>query len=306
MMKFPPMTGLTAAPFTPMLPDGSLDLRAIEPLAAALASAGVSGVFVCGTTGEWPSLTVDERMQVAQRWKQAAPDSLRVVIHVGALCQADARALAAHAARIGAHAIGALAPCFFRPRGAAELVDFLAPVAAAAPGLPFYYYHIPSLTGVNVSVSELLAAASGRIPTLAGAKFTFENLHDFHRAMRMDDGRYDLLFGRDEILLSALVLGCRGAVGSTYTFAAPLYRKLWSAFDAGDIAQARRLQAAAADIITVMIAHGGLAAGKAMMKLIGLNCGPARAPLFTPGAQQVEALRADLERAGFFEFAVRA
>src|SRR5947209_17091760 len=99
------LTGLVAAPHTPLHADGSLNLAAIECQAQLLLETGVRGAFVCGTTGESHSLTVEERMQVAARWLQVAGGRLPVVVHVGHNCLADARALAAHAQRIGADAI---------------------------------------------------------------------------------------------------------------------------------------------------------------------------------------------------------
>src|SRR3954469_8189210 len=119
-----------------------------------------------------------------------------------------------------------MAPFFFRPGTVQELVDFMAQVAAAAPALPFYYYHIPSMTGVHIPAAEFLRAAADRIPNLAGVKFTFENLMDYAECVRFSGGRFDVLFGRDEMLLAGLSLGAHGAIGSTYNFAAPVYHRI--------------------------------------------------------------------------------
>jgi len=299
------ITGLVAAPFTAFHEDGSLNLEKVDDQAASLAASGVSGGFVCGTTGESLSLTVEERQQVAERWMAAAPEDFAVIVHVGHDSLAESRALAAHAQRIGARAIGAMPPCFFRPATLSDLVAWCAEVAAAAPELPFYYYHIPSMTGVNFPIAEFLEAAADRIPTLAGVKFTYENLMDFLRCVRLAGGRYDLLFGRDEILLAGLALGARGAVGSTYNFAAPLYLRLIEAFEAGALAAARAEQARAAEMIAVLLRYGGIPAFKAVMKMIRLDCGPVRPPLRDLTAEQRHALHADLELVGFFDYCSR-
>ena len=299
------ITGLVAAPFTPMYDDGSIHLGKIEELAELLAASGVKGAFACGTTGESLSLTVDERMQVAERWQAVAAGELAVIVHVGHTCLADAKAMAAHAQKIGARAIGAMPPCFFRPANVDDLVAWCAEVAAAAPGLPFYYYHIPSMTGVNIFVAELLEAAAGRIPTLAGAKFTYENLMDFGRCVRLADGHYDLLFGRDEILLAGLSAGAKGAVGTTYNFAAPLYLRVIEAYESGDMAAAQAEQARAAEMIVTLLKFGGLAAFKAVMKMIRVDCGPVRLPLRDLSAEARHRLHGDLERLGFFDYCSR-
>jgi N-acetylneuraminate lyase len=302
MSKYTPLTGLVAAPFSPFDAKGALNLRLVEKLASSLVKNGVSGAFVCGTTGEGLSLTTAERMSLAQRWISVAPETLRIIVHVGHTSLADCRGLASHAEKIGAWAIGCCAPFFFKPGHVEDLVSFCAEVAAAAPSLPFYYYHIPSMTGVDIPVAQFLRAARNRIPTLAGAKFTYENLMDYAEAAQIEEGRYDLLLGRDELLLAGLALGVRGAIGTTYNFAAPVYQKIVAAFSHGDLAEARAQQARANAMISVLVRHGTLPAGKAIMKMIGLDCGPMRLPLRSPSELQQSHLREDLERIGYFEF----
>lgn len=282
-----------------MRADGSLNLDMIPQLANGLAANGVRGAFICGTTGEGFSLTTQERMQVAERWVQAAPKALKVIVHVAHNSLGESERLAAHAEQVGAAAIASVGPTFFRPPTLDQLVDFCAPVAAAAPKLPFYYYHMPAMTGVNPPMTDFLQAAAKRIPTLAGIKFTDENLMSYTQCLNLDEGRFNILFGRDEILLAALALGATGAVGSTYNYMAPVYHKVIAAFQAGDMAEARRWQKLSIDIIAVMIRHGGLPANKVIMGLIGLDCGPVRPPLRNLGTAEVESLRQDLERVGF-------
>ncbi len=293
------LSGLIAAPFTAFHTNGELNLGLIEQQAALLRRNGVKGAFICGTTGEGFSLSTEERMRVAERWVDAAGDALKVVVHVGHNNTGAGRSLAAHAEKIGAFATASIGPTFFKPSGVEELVDFCAPVAAAAPNIPFYYYHMPGMTGVNLPMTEFLRVAGKRIPNLNGIKFTDENLMSYAQCLNVEDSRFNILFGRDEILLSALALGATGAVGSTYNYMAPIYRKVIDAFNAGDMEAARRWQMLAIQIIAVMARHGGLPAGKVMMGIIGLDCGPVRAPLRNLNSEQRDALRRDLERVGF-------
>jgi len=289
--------GLIAAPFTPMHPDRSINLDAIEGYADWLHQNGIVGAFICGTTGEGMSLTVDERQKIAERWVAVAPTGLQVIVHVGHVCLADCRTLAAHAASIGADSISSLAPFFFKPQGVAGLVDWCKEIASAAPQLPFYYYHIPSMTGVLLPVIEFLELASKRIPNLAGVKYTFEDVEDCERCVRYENGRFDILFGRDEKLLTALEFGARGAVGSTYNFAAPIYNALIDAFDRGDRAKATELQAVAVQMIDTLIQGGPYptATFKWFMGRVGVECGPTRLPLVGMNAEQTKALEAKLD-----------
>jgi N-acetylneuraminate lyase len=299
----PPLSGLIAAPFTPFRPNGELALDTIPALAGLLHRNQVSAAFICGTTGEGSSLTTAERKQVAAAWRQATPAGLKLTVHVGHLSLGDSRDLARHAQEIGADAIAAIAPGFFKPAGAEELVAWCAEVAAAAPKLPFYYYHMPAMTGVNITVNDFLHQLKNRIPNLVGIKFTHENLGDFTAAQQFENGRFSMLFGRDEILLSGLRLGAPGAVGSTYNYAAPLYHRLMSAFAAGDQAAAEQDQLRAQQFIDVMNRFGGLPAGKAIMGLIGIDCGPVRLPLTSLTTARQEELRRQLQAIGFFEYA---
>lgn len=302
----PALTGLVAAPFTPFRSDASLALDTIPRLAALLHRNGVRGAFICGTTGEGSSMTVAERKAVAEAWRAAAPKDLALIVHAGCLNLGDSRELAAHAQAIGADAVAAVAPSFFKPANAQDLASWCAEVAAAAPKLPFYYYHIPSMTGFTLPVADFLAAAHGRIPNLAGIKFTYEDLADYAAAAKFAGGKYPILFGRDEILLHGIELGAPAAVGSTYNYAAPLYVRLWQSLQKGDRAAAERDQEKAREFIGVMARAGGQRAGKAIMKLIGCDCGPVRLPLRPLSAEEERKLRADLEAIGFFEYASRA
>jgi len=305
MQSIIPLTGLISAPFTAFHADGSVNLDAIESQVASLVANKVSGAFVCGTTGEGISLTTAERMQVAERWQQVSGGKLQVIVHVGHTSTGEARALAGHAQKIGAQGIASLAPFFFKPGNVEDLVAFCADVAAAAPALPFYYYQIPSMTGVHIPAADFLRTAGPRIPNLAGVKFTFENLMDFAECMRLEGGRYNIVFGRDEILVAGLSLGARGAIGTTYNFIAPIFHELIAAFEQGDLAKAREKQAAANVIIQIFIGYGGLPAGKAMMKMIGLDCGPCRLPLRSLNEKQETQLRQELEAANFFQICSR-
>jgi N-acetylneuraminate lyase len=299
------LTGLIAAPYTPLTPDGELNLDVVPAYAAVLAEQGLRGAFVGGTTGESLSLSIEEREALAAAWLEAAGEDFAVLVHVGSPSLPDARRLAAGAQDRGASAISAMGPNFFRPRRIGQLVDFCQEVASAADRTPFYYYHIPSMTGVDLSLVEFFRQGGERIPTLTGAKFTHEDLMDFIRAVQLDEGRYNLLFGRDEYLLAGVALGAEGAVGTTYNFAPGLYRQVVESFESGDLASARSAQAQATEMIAVYRDHGGLPAGKEIMKMLGIDVGPPRRPLQPLAGRQVESLRADLQRIGFFGYSLR-
>ncbi|WP_068771818.1 dihydrodipicolinate synthase family protein [Termitidicoccus mucosus] len=300
----PRFRGLIAAPFTPFNPDMSLNLDVVPLYARLLRENGVGAAFICGTTGEGLSMTSRERMQVAEAWMKCAGD-LRVIVHTGHNCLEEARDLTRHAAQIGAAAVSAMGPCFFRPRDQDELADWCAPIAAEAPGLPFYYYHIPSMTGVAMKMAPLLGLAGARIPSFAGIKYTHEDLDDYEECVNHENGRFDILFGRDELLMEGWARRALGAVGSTYNYAAPLYIKLLKHVGAGETSEARKLQDKAIRMIAtccdVGVTH--FASSKSVMAMLGVDCGPARPPLRNIAPERAEELRHRLEQEDFFSTA---
>lgn len=294
--------GLVAAAHTPFDADGRLNLRVVEKQAEHLHRNGVKTVFIGGSTGESHSLTVDERLALALRWSEVVRGSgLRLVVHVGSNCLADARALAAQAQELRADAIAALSPSYFKPKTLDALVACCAHVAEAASAVPFYFYDIPALTGVQFSMPEFLIVAAERIPTLAGIKFTNADLMAYQKCLHAHDGRFDLPWGVDEYLLAALALGAAGGVGSSFNFAAPVYHRLIDAFERGDMAAARGEQFRAVELIESLAGFGYMAAAKTAMGFLGVEVGPARLPHANLAAEQSKRLRSALERLGFFD-----
>jgi len=294
--------GLIAAGFTPMNADGSVAPDLIAEVVEFLIEQRVGGIYVCGSTGEGPLLSTEERMAVAAAYVAAAGGRLPVVVQVGHSSLAEARSLAAHAGQIGADAISAVAPYYFKPGSADVLLDCLAEITAAAPKLPFYYYHVPAISGVDLDVVELLRHAPERVPSLVGVKYTAPTLDEMQQLIEYHGYRFDVLHGRDEMLLCGLAAGATGAIGSTYNFAAPLYRHLIAAFEKGDLDQARQCQSLAVVMIRAALDCGGQAALKAAMNLIGPDCGPVRLPLVSLTAELVARLQHEFEAIGVFEW----
>jgi len=294
------LKGLIAAPFTPLLPGGEIDFEKIGPYARFLERRGVSGVFVCGTTGEGGSLTIAERRAVLESWRRAAGD-LTVIGHVGHASVVEARNLASHAGEVGVDAIAAMPSSRHLPDGPQELVEWCAAICEGAPALPFYYYHIPSVSGVTIPVRRMLDLAVRQIPNFAGVKFTHEDMLDFQICTHYAGGLLDVSFGRDEVLLAALVMGAQSAVGSTYNFLSPLFADLIARFRGGDLEGARQRQLMAAEAIAVIIDAGGLSAIKAAMGLFGFDVGGTRLPMRTLTGSETRDLGRALERVGVLQ-----
>ena len=297
-----PLQGLVAATFTPLREDRSLHLEAIPPMVDRLADHGIAALYVLGSTGEGASLTFDERCAVADSFVNAASGRLPVIVQVGSESLMQARHLAAHASRVGADAISAVSPVYFKPDSVETLVASMAEIAGGAPELPFYYYHIPAVTGVGVSAVEFLKLAEQRIENLRGVKFTSQNVFEFQTCVEYAQERLQIFWGLDEMLQYGLAAGAVAAVGSTYNFATAVYQRLLTAFAAGDMETVRQEQLRSQAIVRAFLPYGPRGAQKAIMKMIGLDCGPSRLPVPTLTQTQYAALERELRDIGFFEW----
>jgi N-acetylneuraminate lyase len=303
LTTIPRLTGLVAATHTPFDEDGVLNLCIVEKQAAHLLANGVRTAFIGGSTGECHSLTLEERGALAQRWFEVTRGSeLKVVVHVGSNCLTDAAALAQQAQELGAAAISAFSPSYFKPSSVSVLVECCAEIASAAPNTPFYFYDVPALTGVNLSMPQFLAEARlpPRIPNLAGLKFTNPDLMSYQLCLNAY-GTFDCLWGIDEALLGALAVGAQGAVGSSYNFAAPIYHRMMNAFNKGDWATARAEQFHSVQLIQFLAGYGYMAAAKALMKILGVDVGPPRLPNSRLSTEQGK-FHAMVEGLGFLDW----
>uniref|UniRef100_A0A8C7A1D2 N-acetylneuraminate lyase n=1 Tax=Nothoprocta perdicaria TaxID=30464 RepID=A0A8C7A1D2_NOTPE len=292
------LQGLVAATITPMTPDGQINLPVIRQYVDYLISKqNVKNIFVNGTTGEGLALSVQERKQLAEEWVRQGKDKLdHMIIHVGALSLPESQELARHAAAIGASGIAVIAPFFFKPTNKDELIAFLREVAAEAPALPFYYYHIPHLTGVKIRVEELLDGIKEQIPTFQGVKFSDMDLLDLAQCINKND-REELVFlyGVDEVRAS-LAFAIFIVIFSTYNYLGQKNNMMLQAFAQHDLSLARKYQFLTGEFLNFVIKLGfGVAQTKAVMTFVsGIPMGPPRFPLVKASEEFIANAKAKL------------
>ncbi len=302
-MTIEKINGLIAAPFTPMGNTGKINPMIIPNYSEFLKKTGVKGVFICGTTGEGLSLSIEERFIIANEWIKQKSAKFKIIIHVGTTSLEQSKTLANHAQKIGADAISTMAPMFLKPNNTSDLVEFCKEISIEADKTPFYYYNIPSITGVEFSMVDYINLASKKIPNFHGMKFTHDNFMEMQSCINLNNNKWNILHGLDEVLLAGLSFGVNGAVGSTYNFLGKLYNSLIENFKNGKIKDARKKQLVSVKIIETMIKYGGsIVAGKPMMKLIGIDCGPTRLPLKKLSENEFSKLKNELNEVGFFNY----
>ena len=295
------LKGLVAATYTPFREDGTVNRDLIGPMTDHMIERGVDGFYVCGGTGECESLTTEERKQIAAATVTATRGRIPVAIQVGHNAVDTACELAAHAESIGADAISTLPPSYFKPAGPEALIEFIARVAAAAPGLPCYYYHIPRTSGVPMDTVRLLQLASERVPNFAGIKFSDFYLAEMLACQEFGGGRYNILFGSDQMILGAMAMGSKGAVGSCYGFAAPLWQEIITAFEAGERQAALAWMSKAAWLIRTIDEECGpfqACVKEVIWPLLGFDIGCLRLPQPRMKAAQIDRAKRWLEESG--------
>lgn len=296
--------GLIAAPFAPINSKDEVMYDKIPAYFDFLKRNGVAGAFINGSTGEGVSLTQKEKSRITETWvtQRKQKEGLKIINLVGGTSYHECIEAAQMSIEVGVDAIAILAPYYFKPGNAIQLAEFCAKIAGEVPQMPVYFYHIPVLTGCYIPMFDFLKAAAPIIPNLVGIKYTNEDFMDFQSCLNFENKKYDMLWGRDENLLSALSLGVQGAVGSTYNYASPLYLQLMDAFENGNLPLAQKLQLMSIDMIRLLGKYGGIATGKSYMKYIGFDCGEFRLPIKNMSTDSFEAFKKEVKELSMEEF----
>lgn len=291
--------GLCAAVCTPFDQRSRVNLEPVALMVDWLIRREVKGLYVCGCTGEGLSLTTAERKTVAESYVRAAAARIPVIVHVGHESLEESRALAMHAQQIGASAIAAAAPAAACLGGVNTVAEVIKSIASAAPDLPFYYCHLPTQNGDGVKALSLLQIASDLIPNLAGIKFYATELDEFQECVEFEGRRFDILWGREEMLLPALAVGAKAAVGSTYNIASPLFARIFEAMQRNDLAGASELQLQAIQMIRMIRNFPSLPAMKKILNRFGFNYGDCRLPLKPLSDDQSQELKRRIDALPF-------
>jgi len=296
------------AVFTPMFDDGSIHYDKTGAIYQRCIESGFNGIFLNGTTGECMSLTAAERKKLLETWiacrrKNTNPD-FKIFVHIGSANLYEAADMAEHAQAQGANGIAMVSTFYFRPKTLGDLVDQCKYVAAAAPEVPFYYYNIPSLTGVNFPLTAFVEAAIREIPTFSGLKNSFHDLVDYQQCLHYTKDHVQMYWGTDEVFMMVYTAGNRNYVGSTYNFMSSIYFKMLDAYHAGNLKKLTALEAEATSIYRILNDYNSLIAGKEIMRHIGIDCGPVRQPLKNLKSSESTSLLDRLQKTSFFDFAL--
>lgn len=268
-MKSTTISGILPALVTPFKPDGSVNHAGLEKLLDRVYSAGVDGVYVCGSTGEGMLLPEAVRRAVTETVTRNSPPGKHVVVHIGAPTLDVAERLARHAEQAQAAAIS----CIRAPGVTHQETLAWYRLLASSTSLPFFAYYFPAKSGEPLAVDQL--AEICEMPGVAGVKFTDFDLYTLSMLARAG---YRIFNGRDEVLVAGLLMGACGGIGSIYNLVPEWFVELRDQASAGDWSAARATQDRINDLIRVVLRYPFPAAIKQILTWEGIACGGVVAP----------------------------
>lgn len=272
--------GIFTALLTPFGKENRVNEKELEKLVQFNVEKGVTGFYVGGSTAEAFLLSTDERKQIMDVVKSAAPGKT-LIAHIGSVHEDEAADLARHAEKLGYDAISSVAPYYYK-FSTEEIKNYYFRLAYATD-LPMLVYHFPAFSGVNMGVAEMGAFLND--PKFIGIKFTS---NDFFMLEQCKSAFPDKLVynGYDEMFLAGLSMGADGGVGSTYNFMAEKFVAIQKLFKENRIPEAQEIQKEANRIITILCKIGVMQAEKEVLNQLGFDFGVCRHPFGEPTEEE--------------------
>jgi 4-hydroxy-tetrahydrodipicolinate synthase len=296
MLHTQPLTGSIVAIVTPMQDGGGLDLPALKSLIDWHIAEGTAGIVIVGTTGESPTVTVDEHQLLIRTAVDHAAGRVPVIAGVGANATAEAIALTRYAHSVGAAMGLSVTPYYNKPMQEGLYRHFAA-IAASTP-LPIIVYNVPGRTGADISNDTLLRLAE--LPTIVGLKDATGDLvrHvDLIRRLRSHAG-FALYSGNDDTALPYMLLGGHGVISVTANVAPRAMAELCRAAVSGDVQAARAINERLMPLHTKLFIEANPIAVKWGLATMGRIRNELRLPMTPLSAQFHEVVRGALRDAG--------
>lgn len=254
---------------------GEISVAAVKKFSRFLADSGVQGLYVGGSTGEGFLQTAEERMRVLEAVAEETGDELTLIAQVGAISTRESIALAKHAESVGADAISAVPPFYYKV--SEEGVERHWQAMMDQCSLPFIIYHIPATTGYTLSMSLFRKMAAHK--QVIGLKITTPSAYELQQFKRAGGENFIVFNGPDEQYLAGRIMGADAGIGGTYGIMPELFVKIEQAYAAGRLKEAQQWQFRVNEIIADLLALPVYGALKELLKMRGIDCGPPRLPI---------------------------
>jgi 4-hydroxy-tetrahydrodipicolinate synthase len=293
------LTGSLVAIATPMRPGGALDLAAYRKLIDFHVANGTSAIVAVGTTGESPTVDVDEHWLLIKTAVEHAAGRIPVIAGTGANSTAEAIEHSEYAKKIGAHAGLSVVPYYNKPTQEGLYRHFRTIVEKS--GLPTLLYNVPGRTAADLSTETVLRLA--QVPGIIGLKdATSDMIRPVELLKRLPRGReFALYSGNDDTALAFMLLGGHGVISVTANVAPKQMSEMCAAAGRGDLATARAINEKLMSLHVKLFVEANPIPVKWAMSALGLIHDELRLPLTPLSPQYHDVVRTALVDAGLLD-----
>lgn len=294
-MSIRKMCGVNTPLATPLTSDQQVDYKSFENLCEYLIGAGVHGLYCNGTTGEMCYLSHEERERLEALCVRVAAGRTRVYSMVGCPTTKETIALARHAEDCGCDGIGVVTPYYYKLSDNELFAHFTAVARSVSADFPVYLYSIPqcAVNDITPSLAERIAETC---PNVIGMKYSFPSMPRLLDFMQVRGGDFSVLTGPDDLFFATLACGGDGVISGNANVIPEYFVAIYDAFQAGDLARARKLQEQVNRIIKVLSGPGNMSRYKEGLVHRGvIQTAAMRAPLLPISAEDRRELIAYLE-----------
>ena len=273
-MKKPVFTGACTALVTPFS-NGKVDYSMLRKLLHRQMAAGIHAVVLCGTTGEAPTLTDEEKLTIFQQAKEFTGDDCTIIAGTGSNSTQHALTLSRAAEEVGADALLVVSPYYNKATAEGLLAHYTA--VAGAVHIPVIAYNVPGRTGVDIPVE--VYAQLAEIPNIAGVKEASSDITKINRIRSACPGDFSVWSGNDSMIVPVMALGGQGVISVLSNLLPVETQAMAQAALDGDFDTAAALQIQLTPLIDLLFSEPNPIPVKAAMELLGLDCGSCRMPL---------------------------
>lgn len=290
-MKLPLFTSCCTALVTPFL-GGQINYPMLEQLLKRQMDAGIRAVVIAGTTGEAPTLSDAEKLEMIRRAKEYVGDRCQIIAGTGSNDTAHGVALSVAAQEAGADALLVVSPYYNKATDEGLYAHYLA--IAHRVQIPVIVYNVPSRTGVDIPVSVYKRLS--RIPNIAGVKEASTDIVKIARTIRECGIDLPVWCGNDDLAVASMALGAKGVISVASNVEPEKMKLMTDAALDGDFDTAADLQGKLLLLTDLLFCEVNPIPVKAAMKIIGYDCGGCRLPLTDITQTNFEKLRKNINR----------
>ncbi|KAF5308157.1 hypothetical protein FQR65_LT06337 [Abscondita terminalis] len=298
--------GLLCSVFTPFKnKDNDINYAAIRDYAKYLLANGVKGILLNDIVGEGMSLTTSERIKVLEEWiKICEKTKQHLMVQVGGGPLRDVLEMVKHAEKKKVDSIIVLPDLYNKPKDHFDLMRYIKLVSDSATSIPLLYHHYPSYTGVDIDMAKFLSDILGEIDSFVGIIFNDNNLKNATSALLVNQDKFTVFVGAEEIILGACASGFTSIMVTTLNFIPHIIQNIYDDISVGKVQDAQKSQATLNSILESIYRHGEwLPTLKAAMNILSpIHVGSVRDPLVSIWQDKINKMKMDLQQLDIFPY----